>query len=409
MQLENNGLHFATLAISAADAAVFLRSGTLRVGARIGSLSLVDDTSVQVAEKSFKELLAIEGQELADFSYETFDPQDHETFPGYNSAVTLRTGSLRFTFMEQPVHDLYNFALKFARMKALYDAASQAAVQRASEVTRMHFDVAVKTPIIVLPRDGLISSDKLVLRLGEIKAKNEYLSDPGDVSTINASVQGINVTSELNADGKLAVLQMVDDVQINFAIKQYGDEAHRKDIKLADTSVKGDMTDIKLSLTQRQYVLVMDLLQSLPAALSQQGELDSELESIPPTPTTSSTPATPSIHDVPGEDMGPELSLTKTDADGSVVQQWTTLDFAFSVNSVQFEVFDNEAIHQADLPNKSIARFAVVGTKVDFKTLSGGGMEAEVALKTLTFKNTRKGDSLFREIIPAAKHDGNQM
>jgi hypothetical protein len=32
-------------------------------------------------------------------------------------------------------------------------------VQRASEVTRMHYDVVVKTPIIVLPRDGIASTD----------------------------------------------------------------------------------------------------------------------------------------------------------------------------------------------------------------------------------------------------------
>lgn len=404
-------MRFATLAISAADAAVFLRSGTLRVGARIGSLSLVDDTSVEVAEKSFKELLAIEGQELADFSYETFDPQDPETFPGYNSAVTLRTGSLRFTFMEQPVHDLYNFALKFARMKALYDAASQAAVQRASEVTRMHFDIAVKTPIIVLPRDGLSSSDKLVLRLGEIKAKNEYLADPGDVSTINASINGINVTSELATEDKPAILQMVDDLQISFAVKQFGDEQHRKDPKLADSSVKADMTDVKLSVTQRQYILIMDLLKTLPAALSQQDEPESTLESIPPTPSSVSTNVTPSasIHEVAGEDMSPELSMTKTKSDGEIVQQWTTMDLSFTVQSVQLEVFDEGAVHSADLSSTSIARFAVVGTKVDFKSLSEGGMEAEIALKTLTFTNTRKGDTHFREIIPAAKHEGNQM
>jgi vacuolar protein sorting-associated protein 13A/C len=164
-----------------------LRSGTLRVGARLGNISLEDLSEETVAEPSFKKLLSIEGGELADFSYETYDPTDKETFPGYNSSVNLRAGSLKFTFMEGPIRDLYAFALKFARMKAVYDAASQAAVQRASEVTRMHYDVVVKTPIIVLPRDGLESPDRLVLRLGEIVAKNEYLGDAQDTATIDAS------------------------------------------------------------------------------------------------------------------------------------------------------------------------------------------------------------------------------
>jgi len=107
--------------------------------------------------------------------------------------------------MERPLRDLYAFALKFARMKAVYDAASQAAVQRASEVTRVHCDIVVKTPILVLPRDGLASSDILILRLGEIVAKNDYLHDPDDTSTIDASLRGISVAAEImvdNADGR---------------------------------------------------------------------------------------------------------------------------------------------------------------------------------------------------------------
>jgi vacuolar protein sorting-associated protein 13A/C len=214
-----------------------LRSGTLRIGARLGNISLEDLSEETVASPDFKKLLAIEGEELADFSYETFDPTDKETFPGYNSSVNLRAGSLKFTFMEKPVRDLYTFALKFARMKAIYDAASQAAVQRASEVTRMHYDIKVKTPIIVLPRDGLTSPDLIVLRLGEIAAQNQYLGDPRDTSTIEASLSGINVASEITVDGTKGVIQMVDDVKITANIKQAGNNDHRADNKKADMAV----------------------------------------------------------------------------------------------------------------------------------------------------------------------------
>ncbi len=210
----------------------------MRVGARLGNLSLKDLSDVGVASPAFKNLLTIEGEELADFSYETFDPTATETFPGYNSSVNLRAGSLKFTFMEKPVQDLYGFALKFARMKAIYDAASQAAVQRASEVTRMHYDVVVKTPIIVLPRDGLVSPDLVILRLGEIVAKNRYLGDTVDTSTIDASLRGINVASEITVDDKKSVLQMIKDVNITAAIKQIGDNTHRSDPSHIDTQVR---------------------------------------------------------------------------------------------------------------------------------------------------------------------------
>jgi vacuolar protein sorting-associated protein 13A/C len=237
VSLENNENRFAVLSLKAADVALLLRAGTLRIGARLGNLSLEDVTDEIVAVPAFKQLLSIDGDELADFSYETYDPTEKETFPGYNSAVNLRAGSLRFTFMEKPVHDLYAFALKFAQMKAIYDAASQAAVQKASEVTRMHYDVVVNTPIIVLPRDGSSSPDVLVLRLGEIVAKNNYLGDPNDTSTIEASLRGINVASEITVGDKKAKVQMIDNVAITANIKQVASASSRGQPGHADTKV----------------------------------------------------------------------------------------------------------------------------------------------------------------------------
>ena len=209
----------------------------MRIGARLGNISLEDLSDEAAADPSFKKLLTIEGEELADFSYETYDPSDEVTFPGYNSSVHLRAGSLKFTMMERPVRDLYTFAKKFAQMKAVYDAASQAAVQKASEVTRMHYDIVVKTPIIVLPRDGVTSPDVVILRLGEIVAQNEYLGDPNDTSTIKASLRGINVATEIEVDGTKGTLQIIDDVAITASVKQAGGSSHRGQQDRADTEV----------------------------------------------------------------------------------------------------------------------------------------------------------------------------
>ncbi|WWC86271.1 uncharacterized protein L201_001144 [Kwoniella dendrophila CBS 6074] len=412
VSLENNGNRFALLGLPSADVALLLRAGTLRVAAKLGNITLEDLSDNTVADPSFKQLLAIEGEELADFSYETFDPNDKETFPGYNSSVHLRTGSLKFTFMEEPVRDLYTWAIKFARMKAIYDAAQQAAVQRASEVTRMHFDVVIKTPIIVLPRDGLTSTDILILRLGEVVAKNEYLNDPNDTSTIDASLRGISVASEITVGGKKGQLQMVDDVAITAAIKQAGGSSHRSDPHHADMEITTDMSDVKLSLTQRQYGLLMSVIEVLPRAISDIGDADIAPESIPATPATLSRTDSPTSESPPNDDpnvsLEPELAVIKSDGDGSA-QLWTVMDFVFSVGSVALEVYTNDAIVTEDLKNCSIARFALMKTHLGYKKLSDGAMEAEFSLKTLSFLSTRSGNSMFRDIIPPAKHEGNQI
>ncbi|KIR74970.1 vacuolar protein sorting-associated protein vps13 [Cryptococcus deuterogattii CA1014] len=408
--LENNANKFALLALPSADVAILLRSGGLRVGARLGNLSLEDLSEEPVADTSFKKLLSIEGGELADFSYETFDPTDKETFPGYNSSVNLRAGSFKFTFMEKPISDLYAFATKFARMKAVYDAAQQAAVQRASGVTRMHFDVVIKTPIIILPRDGIISPDRLILRLGEIIAKNEYFNDPDDTSAIDASLRGISVASEIMVGDKKATLQMINDVAITASIKQAGGTAHRSDPHHADTEITTTMSDVKLSLTQRQYMLLMSVLEALPRALNDVSDAETPEESLDETPeaSTPSTPDSLETRKATEVTLEPELVVSR-DQRQLDVKVWTAFDFVFTVDTIALEIYNVDAITKDDLKSNSIARFALVKSHLGFKRLSNGASEAEFSLKTLSFSNTRTGNSVFRDIIPLASHEGNQV
>ena len=60
---------------------------------------------------------------------------------GADSAVTLQLGTIKIHFLEHPLHDLYSFMIKFARLKGLYDSTMQAAVQKASEIQKMEFDL----------------------------------------------------------------------------------------------------------------------------------------------------------------------------------------------------------------------------------------------------------------------------
>lgn len=412
VSLENNDLRFALLSLPSADVGLLLRGGTMRVAARLGNLSLVDTSDAKVADPAFKKLLTIEGEELADFSYETFGPDD-DTFPGYNSLIHLRAGSLKVTFIEETVHNLMVWLYKFSRMKAVYDQASQAAMQSASEVTRMRYDVVVKTPIIVLPSDGQTSKDIIILRLGEIVAKNAYLGDKNDTSTIEASLTGVNVLSEIHVDDNAVNMQLVDDVGITANIKQIAPGEHRqdKDPHQADTEITTEMSDVKLSLTERQYVLVMNVLEAIPRALSTLE--DDEDESIPPTPMTDSSPPTPITEEPPTPSEGqsddqtslvPELAIASKTAD-----VWTSLDLVFSVKSIGMELYGREAVSEADLKKNSIARFALIGSHLAFKTLSNGAMEAEFTLRTLAFQSTRVGHSVYRDIVPQMANDGNQM
>jgi vacuolar protein sorting-associated protein 13A/C len=214
---------FATLKLSSADVALLLRAGTMRLTTTLGNLTFVDDTPTVTADPSFKQLLSIEGDELADFSYETFNPDDDATFPGYNSAIKLRTGSLRFTLMEEPLNHLMQFLANLSRLKAFYDRASEAAMQKASEVTKMHYDLIIKTPIVVLPQNGLLSTERVVLRLGQVNAKNHFKHDSKSPDTIKATLSGVNMTTESSS----STLQILDNVDLALEVEEYEASAER--------------------------------------------------------------------------------------------------------------------------------------------------------------------------------------
>lgn len=166
------------------------------------------------------------------------------------------------------------------------------------------------------------------------------------------------------------------------------------------------MSDVKLSLTQRQYTLLMGLVDSLPRALSDISGSDTSPESMPVT-ADGSVATTPTSEKPPSEfavNLEPELAVAKN-ADG----MWPTLNFAFEVGSIALELYGPDAIVESDLKKNSIARFALLGSHVGFKQLSDGAAEANFSFKTLAFTSTRSANSVFRDIIPATTHEGNQM
>lgn len=223
------------LDLSKAAVSLLLRANSLNIAGRLEDISITDEVSHQPKDPQFKYIMQREGDHFADFSYETFDPNDKETFQGVNSVVTLRTSSLKLNFLESPLHKIYVFLLKLARLKGLYDAATQAAAQSVSEITRMRFDVLVKSPVLVFPKDPLTSSDALVMKLGEIVARNRY---EGPVGTIEASLQGIGLTSQSHVHGTLSTLKMIDDVLVTATVIQTEGIDHASKPDLADTKVK---------------------------------------------------------------------------------------------------------------------------------------------------------------------------
>lgn len=449
LRLNNDGSLLATLTLSTADVAVMLRGNSIRVAARLGSLLLYDNAKRSVADPHFKKLLSIQGDELADFTYETFDEADAASYPGYDSSIWLRSGSLKFTFVEEPIRDLLQFFSKFAQMKAVYDAATLAASNQASQlqerVDKMHYDIIIKTPIVVLPRLA-DSPDVMTANLGEIYAKNTFAirDNKEAITKIEAGLRHIRLASRMRYGSQEYHVQMIDDVNISLDMVQ-SDRASASPgsaIDSPETQMVAKMSDVHVKLTEAQYCFVMELMQSIPRTFTglaeEVGSLDDNGTAVS-TPTTAvpltqgtgtksrsvsaqqpstpgkgkggdTTPTAPTPpHKGPGVDMLPELGTVIHNEDGDTAVH-TTLDMFFDVNSIQLELFTAAATGQETLYNAQLARFSINGSEVKLKMLSDNSLEAEVALKTFTVTDQRPDkDTKFREIVPAVKHDGHQF
>ena len=184
----------------------------------------------------------------------------------------------------------------------------------------------------------------------------------------------------------------------------------RDHILIPVCQVSINLSDIKLSLTQSQFCDLVALSQAITkiAGASADAELPSPQSPTPiPTPPPSqprgalNAASTP----VPPVDLEPELNVH--DAPAAMI--YPTIDLEVKVNIVKLQLYDGKATSEGMLDSCGIARFALNDNVVRFKMLSSGAGEAEVVLKSFTVTNTRPGNTKFREIIPAAKHDRNQF
>jgi vacuolar protein sorting-associated protein 13A/C len=419
--LNNDGIRLATLSLDSGDVGIFLNGKTMRIGGRLGNLSLIDDVNQGVSEESpLRQLVTIEGKSLADFCYETFDPE-LESYPGYDASVELKTGSIKINFLTEPFRKIMEFAVKFGKMQAIFNAARQAAANQATQIqeraSKFHFDITISTPIVVFPR--MVISDKpdrdtLTANLGEIYAKNTFVSlddskDAEFANKISAGIRNIKLTSNLHYDeDRSEELQLIDKVDLDFNITMVEHKAGREQ---PDLGIDGSMSNINLCLSPEQMKFALELSRTIPQAFATEPDEVVEENVQSELPDTTTTPAL-QIRDKPVADdspkditssQGPELT---TDND-----KWTKLDLVFKVGSIALELVNtNNGEPVGDIEAASLSKFSLNDTNVKVRMISDGSMEAELVVQSFTIRDSRtQGTNKFRKIMSLINNDVKQQ
>ena len=414
----NDGIRLATLRLNTADVGLYLAGGCMRVDGRLGSLSLLDDVNVGASEDSpFRQLVAIDGDELADFRYQTYDKKAR-SYPGYDAMVFLRSGSIRVNFLEEPIRKILEFLIKFGKMQAIFNAARQAAANQANQIqesaSKMHFDVVVKTPIIAFPRVMVPGRDRdmVTAYLGEIYANNQFAtikaSKSGVVANkISAGVRNIRMTSEFHyEDGSSEELEMIDKVDLDFKVKYV---EHEVGLERPDMEIDGHMSPVNLRISQTQSKFLLELSKAVPSAFSTDPD-ESQEAAVKELPKSTTGPAKQITDLEPKKDesevvshQGPEL--------GKSPDVWTKLDVSFKSDMIGLElVLAKENKPVGDLAKASLSKFSINDTDVKTKMLSDGGVEAELMVRSFTVRDSRATEgNKFRKIMSLVNDDVKQQ
>ena len=422
--LNNDGIRLATLSLTSAQVSVLLLGKTMQVGARLGNLSLIDDVNQGVSEKSsLRQLVSIQGDELADFKYETFDPES-SSYPGHDTTIFLRSGSLKINFVTEPFRKIMEFGVKFGKMQAIFNAARQAAANQATKVqesaSKMHFDIVIKTPIIAFPRMVITENperDLMTAYLGEIYANNKFVpleesKIGGQIANkLSAGIHNIRLTSTFNyQDGKSEELQMIDNVNLDFNITQV---EHKPGLERPDMEIEGSMSNINLRVTEAQLKFAMELSRNIPQAfaLESDEEVQEEVEEEVPEIVIERAGTMSPTSDKSGENgqlekpshQGPEL--------GSAEDTWTNLDLIFKIGAIGLELVHGKPEEPVgDIEAASLSKFSLNETSVKLRMISDGALETELLIQSFTITDTRTKDkNKFRKIMSLINTDVKQQ
>lgn len=412
--LNDDGVRLATLSLNTADVGIFLAGETMQIKSRIGSLTLFDD--INHNGQTVRRLMSIEGEDFADFRYHTFDPKTPD-YPGYDTEVSLRSGSIKINFIEDPYRRIINFLVKFGKMQSIFNAARQAAATQATQMQEsmslIRFDIIVMTPILVFPRitDEEGPRDFVTANLGEIYASNTFSHLEGKsenpmVNNITAGVRNIRLTSNFYfPEDTCEELEMIEKVDVDFQIQYI---KHRQNVSQPSLNIDGTMSPINLRISQTQFRFLWELSKTIPAAFTPDQELqEGEAQRALPDIRTGREQET--VSDIASNEArngSPKAPENVSAPDGSV-----QLDLTFRVETVGLElILANEKEPVESLKEASLSKFFLSNTSVKLRMLDDGSLESELLIQSFNARDSRtKETNRFRKIMSLVNTDVQQQ
>ncbi|KAI9302632.1 hypothetical protein BJ944DRAFT_290009 [Cunninghamella echinulata] len=455
--LNKDGVRLATGLLSYGQVEIFLLPTGLKVGGKFGNFVLTDDSTIKVKSNdsnndgndtplnesemtsnyylqkisngmSDVKLLSIEGDELLDFTYETFDPTA-KNFPGYQQKIYLKLGAFRLLFLDtlKPVLD---FLSEFLEMKTVYDSARLAAefattsnnyntyvnsIQEAENDNNnnlLHFDIMIQTPIIVFPVGEKSENNVIMAYLGEIRAKNQFITTPRPqflndhyidtkVNQIQCGLYAISLRSSFLNDTKTNQ-PILEDVNITVCIESALESGNA--ILGPITNIHGHISDVMMYLSESQYAWLLEIQDKLMKTFLAQDDSNNESMDGNEQDQTQPSPLSATKTTTVENDKNKEVAVSN-DSQSTTLK--TQLELTFDMGLICLEIYNYSGKDITHREDYSLCRISLDDILLKLQTTSDGSMLMEVQVYSFNFYDTRKySKSCFKDFLPAGKHLG---
>lgn len=404
--LNDDSLKLATLVLSAGEFSMFLLPEKMKVNMKLGGLELTDEVSDSLPRDSlFRKVITMSDDELAELTYETFDPANNSN--NYDSVLRYTTGSLHVSFIEHSINKLVNFFYRFQKLKNLFDRARQLAYEQApsiESVNNLKIDITIKAPVIefpklIDPRNNVYDSMKFYL--GELFIQNTFsdLANSRKINHIKLGVREGQLLSSFNLDGgEKQFLHMVDNMCLTFDV----DHDPMAGAEQPEFKVKGFFAPLKTSLTELQLRYLTEVSERAAAAFDMNEPTSEELGEdemyanafYDSTVTSSTTSVSPPPADTQ-KDPEPPKGLK--------------LDFHFEAPEISLTLFNNTA-GSVNLDKKGLTTVTFQDMALKAKYNNDGSGEAESHIATFAVLDIRdKKDNKHTELIPKVVNENYQF
>ncbi|RKP11114.1 hypothetical protein THASP1DRAFT_27093 [Thamnocephalis sphaerospora] len=417
----DGGTEIAVASIEGIGAQLSLEGKSIEFDARLESLA-VSGVALESADQGPPKLLEIAGDELAHLHYSTFDPSKQD-YPGYDSAVKLRLGSLHFTFLEHLVKHLVIFGGKFSRLQQLSKTARKSATKSAAQLqeraVNMHMDVLVLSPVLVFPcnetsspSSSVVGSDAIRMYLGEVSLSNEFQPDAASadanakLDNMTLALKSFSIVSELDlGQSQPQKLHIIDDIHFSLNLVR---AARVSGLDRPEMQVTFDMSDVCVKVTERQFERLMLLTRRVTWALD--GE--KVAPAAPKTDVLAVVTAAAGASQLKQKAAAAVMRAKKLrDTTGVQEDSASRIRGALELKTVSLELFSGDGTDGTlSLEQASLSRFSLNDIKTSFDMRVDGSANAELQLGSFIIADSRADNpSLFKEIARAAADDGPQL